>query len=105
MEPVVDVAHPLFEHVRVNLRRRQVGVPEHHLNGAEVGAALEKVGRKRVSKQRIVPFGDAAGEWVNRYTREARPALLGRRSSPRRSRPLAAASESAMGTDAAEVLP
>ena len=35
------------------------------------------------SKQRIVPFGDAAGEWVTRYIREARPTLLGRRSSPR----------------------
>jgi len=35
------------------------------------------------AKQRIVPFGDAAGEWVSRYTRDARPALLGRRSSPR----------------------
>ncbi len=35
------------------------------------------------SKQRIVPFGDAAGEWVTRYIRTARPALLGRRSSPR----------------------
>ena len=34
-------------------------------------------------KQRIVPFGDAAGAWVSRYAREARPALLGRRSSPR----------------------
>jgi integrase/recombinase XerD len=35
------------------------------------------------SKQRIVPFGDAAGEWVNRYARDARPTLLGRRSSSR----------------------
>jgi integrase/recombinase XerD len=35
------------------------------------------------SKQRIVPFGDTAGEWVSRYAREARPKLLGRRSSPR----------------------
>jgi integrase/recombinase XerD len=35
------------------------------------------------SKQRIVPFGDAAGEWVTRYIREGRPRLLGRRSSPR----------------------
>ncbi|SRR6266540_3660120 len=32
-------------------------------------------------KQRIVPLGDAAGQWVTRYLREARPALLGRRSS------------------------
>jgi integrase/recombinase XerD len=35
------------------------------------------------SKQRIVPFGDAAGEWVTRYTRESRRTLLGKRSSPR----------------------
>jgi integrase/recombinase XerD len=35
------------------------------------------------SKQRIIPFGDAAAMWVSRYAREARPALMGRRSSPR----------------------
>jgi integrase/recombinase XerD len=34
-------------------------------------------------KQRIVPIGDEAGEWVRRYAREARPMLLGRRTSPR----------------------
>jgi len=34
-------------------------------------------------KQRLVPFGDEAGAWVARYLREARPQLLGRRSSPR----------------------
>lgn len=34
-------------------------------------------------KQRIVPIGDEAAAWVRRYTRDARPVLLGRRSSPR----------------------
>src|SRR5687768_10777112 len=34
-------------------------------------------------KQRIVPFGDEAGGWVARYIREARPALLGKRTSAR----------------------
>jgi integrase/recombinase XerD len=34
-------------------------------------------------KQRIVPIGDQAAEWVRRYARESRPQLLGRRSSPR----------------------
>jgi integrase/recombinase XerD len=34
-------------------------------------------------KQRIVPMGDEAAEWVRRYLRDARPALLGKRSSPR----------------------
>jgi integrase/recombinase XerD len=35
------------------------------------------------SKQRIVPIGDEAAEWVKRYLREGRPALLGKRTSPR----------------------
>jgi integrase/recombinase XerD len=35
------------------------------------------------SKQRIVPIGDEAAVWVRKYLREARPALVGRRTSPR----------------------
>jgi integrase/recombinase XerD len=34
-------------------------------------------------KQRLVPIGDEAAGWVARYLREGRPALLGRRVSPR----------------------
>jgi integrase/recombinase XerD len=34
-------------------------------------------------KQRIVPIGDEAAEWVRKYLRQSRPALLGKRSSPR----------------------
>jgi integrase/recombinase XerD len=34
-------------------------------------------------KQRIVPLGDEAAAWVSRYLRDARPVLLGKRSSPR----------------------
>jgi integrase/recombinase XerD len=34
-------------------------------------------------KQRIVPIGDEAAAWVERYVRESRPRLLGRRQSPR----------------------
>ena len=33
-------------------------------------------------KQRIVPIGQEASEWVRRYMREARPQLLHRRASP-----------------------
>src|SRR5688572_32947764 len=50
MEPVVDRAHALFEHVRVDLRRRQIGVTEHHLDRPEVRAALEQVGGERVTQ-------------------------------------------------------
>jgi len=35
------------------------------------------------SKQRIVPIGDEAAEWVKTYLRESRPRLLGKRASPR----------------------
>jgi integrase/recombinase XerD len=34
-------------------------------------------------KQRIIPIGDQAAAWVERYVRDARPQLLGRRSSAR----------------------
>ncbi len=34
------------------------------------------------NKQRIVPIGDQASEWLMKYIREARPALLARRQSP-----------------------
>ena len=42
---------------------------------------LTTMGKGR--KQRIVPLGDEAAAWVARYLRDARPALLHRRSSPR----------------------
>ena len=34
------------------------------------------------NKQRIVPIGDQAAEWLTKYIREGRPELLGRRTSP-----------------------
>src|SRR6185503_11616228 len=34
-------------------------------------------------KQRLVPIGDEASAWLRRYMKESRPALLGKRSSPR----------------------
>jgi integrase/recombinase XerD len=34
-------------------------------------------------KQRIVPIGDEATRWVRQYLRDGRPALLGKRKSPR----------------------
>jgi integrase/recombinase XerD len=34
-------------------------------------------------KQRIVPIGDEAADWVRKYVRQGRPALLHKRTSPR----------------------
>ena len=60
------------------------------------------------SKQRIVPIGDEAATWVRRYLRQARPSLLGKRTSaylfvndrrgaPRRSRHVAKAGLTRVG--------
>ena len=45
---VVDGAQPRIEDVRVDLRRRQIAVAEHHLDRAQVGAALEQVRGERM---------------------------------------------------------
>src|SRR5450756_2096882 len=42
VEPLVDRAQASVEHVRVDLGAREIGVPQHHLDRAEVGAAIEK---------------------------------------------------------------
>ena len=42
---------------------------------------LTTMGKGR--KQRLVPIGDEAARWVTKYLQDGRPALLGRRSSPR----------------------
>src|SRR5262249_41963696 len=46
MKTIVYVPQPRFQHVRVDLGGRQIGVAEHQLNRAQVGAALEEVRRK-----------------------------------------------------------
>ncbi len=46
---VVHHAKTRLEHVRVDFCGRHVGVAEHHLDGAQVGAALEKMRRERMS--------------------------------------------------------
>src|SRR5919199_5031184 len=62
MRLVVQLPPAAIRHVRVQLRRRQVGVAEHLLDGAEVGAALEQMGRERVAQQvRMDPRGVEAG--------------------------------------------
>src|ERR1041385_863700 len=50
VEAVVDPAEPRLEHVRVDLRGRQIGVPEHQLDRAQVGAVLEQVRGERVAQ-------------------------------------------------------
>src|SRR2546421_9899592 len=46
VKAIIDRSQPRFEDVRVDLRRRQIRVPEHQLDRAEVGAALEEMSRE-----------------------------------------------------------
>ena len=47
----VQLAPPPVGHVRVQLGRREIGVAEHLLHGAEIGAAFEQVRRERVAQE------------------------------------------------------
>src|SRR5581483_10348439 len=58
----VGVAPATVGHVQVDLRGREVGVAEHLLDAAEVGAALEQVRREGVPQQvRVDPLRLEAG--------------------------------------------
>ena len=47
----VRLAASAIRHVRVALGRPEIGVAEHLLHRAEIGAAFEEVGRERVAEQ------------------------------------------------------
>src|ERR1700759_1537018 len=47
-KPVVEGAQVAARQVRVDLGRADVGVAQHGLHGAQIGAALDEVGRERV---------------------------------------------------------
>src|SRR5262245_5525222 len=48
MRRVVDLRQPVEVQVRVNLRRRKVGVTEQLLHGAQIAALLEQMRRERM---------------------------------------------------------
>src|SRR6187455_1664500 len=48
---IVDRTHPMLEHVGIDLRGREVGMTEHHLDGAEIGAAFEQVRGERMPQR------------------------------------------------------
>ena len=51
MCPVIQLPTTAVGYVRVQLRRRQIGMSEHFLNRTEVGASLEEVGCEGVPQQ------------------------------------------------------
>src|SRR5262245_17995417 len=50
MESIVYGAKPGFENMCVNLRRRQIGMPQHRLNGPKIRTVFKQMRGKRVSQ-------------------------------------------------------
>ncbi len=50
MVAIVEALEPLLMDVGVDLSGRDVGVAEHHLDRAQVGAVLEQVGGEAVAQ-------------------------------------------------------
>src|SRR5579871_1603681 len=48
MKRVIHGSQPGFEHVCINLGRRDIRMAEHRLNGAQIRAALEQMRRERM---------------------------------------------------------
>ncbi len=49
MKPIVHSTQPRLEDVRVDLRRREIRVAQHHLDGSQVGTAVEQMSGERVT--------------------------------------------------------
>src|SRR4029079_19703570 len=76
-------------HVRIDLRRRDVRVPEHLLDGAEVGAAFEEMGGEGVAegvrRNRLCDAGPvdvAAGDFPGAHACERLAAGGGAEDTP-----------------------
>jgi hypothetical protein len=50
MKSIIYCPQSRFVHVRVNLRRRQIRMTQHELDGPKIRAAIEQVRRKRMSE-------------------------------------------------------
>ena len=47
---LVDLLQALLDHVRVNLRRRNIRVSQHELDGAQISSPLQEMRGKAVTK-------------------------------------------------------
>jgi site-specific recombinase XerD len=64
------------------LRRQElVGV---EMPDVDLDAGFVRVEEGKGGKGRVVPLGRVAGDWVERYLRASRPALVGRKDDPER---------------------
>ena len=61
MKLSMDGLEPLLIDVRVNLRGRNIGMAEHFLNDAEIGAVAKQMRRETVPKQMWINVGLQSG--------------------------------------------
>src|SRR5215510_9171301 len=50
VEAVIHCTQARLEDMRIYLSCREIRMPEHHLNGAEIGPVLEQVRRERMAQ-------------------------------------------------------
>ena len=58
---LINFFQAFLHHVRINLRRRNIGMAEHKLNGAQIRAALQKVSRETVTQHVGLQFQSQPG--------------------------------------------
>ena len=51
MVSLVNLLQPLLQYVRIDLRRRNITVPQHKLDGTQVSSPFEKMRGERVPDQ------------------------------------------------------
>ena len=66
MEPVVQTLQPLLVDVRIDLGRRDVRMPEHHLDRAQIRPVLQEMGREAVPQHVRRELADAGLDAVGR---------------------------------------
>ena len=81
MKLVMHRLQPLLINVGVDLRRRNIGVSEHFLDDAQIGAVAEQMGRETVTEQMRINVRLEPGTPRHRLhdLPDARRSLVGRR--------------------------
>ena len=81
VRPEVRLAAVAVGDVRVPLRRRDVGVAEHLLDAAQVGAALEQVGGERVAQEVRMHAAGLEARAVGELAQDEKGAGAGQRAA------------------------
>ena len=101
----VDLSPPPIRDVRVALGRPEVGVAEHLLDAAQVGASFEQVRREGVAEEMRVDAGRVEPGPVRELAEDEEGARAGQRATPRVQEELGPVAPVEVGPPEREVAP